>query len=122
MRKLFYLILIFSIAVSCTKPGNDDVPKLSQWSHTFQKEGGTITITTEDWLMLNLCGSEGVDYFPDYNSNIIVGPWFSVNYEQDKYMITVNVSENDTNQVREFGIGIQNGNWFGQITIKQEFH
>lgn len=138
MKNKLLLLALLSILVACGDIDGyqGDTIKLSKAKHTFDAEGGRITITAqgEDWgngyvydkdSDMRYSGELITDsgkYYGGYGilvPDTIKGPWFWVAKPELKTLV-INVFPNTAVKQREFYLVLPDGDYFGHVYITQK--
>jgi len=133
MRKRLLYLFLFLTFISCSKDNSnprpigqwDDIIKLSQKEATIPSTGGSIEITTQgDWWWPV---DARLDNNPNYDFSAI--NLLSGNYtfkedcvqieRKDFKTIIITMDENNTNALRTLLIGLEAGDYFDHIIVKQ---
>ncbi len=129
--KIIIALMAILALSSCSQNLEDlhDTIKPSKTKHTFDAEGGNLTVTTQGkaWFYEIACNlkyyrSENIKYPMMYEKPLpdtIKGPWFWVAWQEEKLFI-IHADANDTADQRKFSLTLGTGNYDSHVYITQE--
>lgn len=128
MKKLLTLLLLAPLFIGCSSDdeplGLGMDPVLSENNLTFTSEGGTKEIYTQKEFMALIYHGQGPiisiekDTPPDDAFRSLSTEWMTVK-RTSKKNIEITVSRNETNREKIDLFYVFNGNWMGQVIVKQ---
>jgi hypothetical protein len=131
MNKLILLLLSIILISSCNKEEPigkwDDIIKLSTKNVEFGVKPDSVIITTEgDWWWIDGISLDDSTYSYYNNENVnlesdsyIITETNFVVERRDKHTLFIKLDENITGKERVMIIGLEAGDYFDSVTIKQ---
>ncbi len=134
MKSLFQSLLFLSsivIFLSCSDQYDPlgkwgDNIKLSTKNVEFNSTADSVTITTEgEWWWVNeiSVGDTSYHHFEDINleaDNYVIQDTCFVVERRDKTQLFIKVDENPSNVERVIVVGLEAGDYFDRVTVKQK--